>query len=93
MGVRPHLLGAVMTPEQERQRREAALLNIEKSAEVLNKFTQGNVDTIIPTENGNLPPLSKLVADLSGHETEVTDFLQQITNSLNALVPEEDINP
>lgn len=82
-----------MITEQERLRREAALLKIEKSADILNKFTQGDQTTIIPTENGDLPPLSKLVADLSGHETEVTDFLQQITNSLNALVPEEDINP
>lgn len=81
-----------MTPEQEAARRAAALASIEKSAEVLSKFTQGAPSTVIPTENGDLTPLSKLAADMSGHELEVTDFFQSITNRLNSLVP-EDVTP
>lgn len=82
-----------MELEEERTRRIAALASIEKSADALGKFIHNPSETDVITEQGNLPPLSRLVNTMTSHEADMNDFLGQVTNRLNALVPDIEVTP
>lgn len=78
----------MITPEEERVRRELALLKFEAAVSLVHKYVHGGPDEIIETESGPMPTLKGIVKQLAAHEADVSDFLTQVTDTLSELPPE-----
>lgn len=75
----------MITPEEERTRRELALIKFEAAVAIVHKYVHGIADEIIQTESGPMPTLRGLTKQLNAHEADVQDFLSQMAATLDAL--------
>lgn len=76
-----------MTLDEERLRRERALMDFEDLVGLLRKFIHGKSDEIVPTQNGPIKTLAALASFADEHEAEVTVLLTDLTTAMDALAP------
>lgn len=77
----------IMTLEEERQRREAALIKMEGLVALLHTFVHGTEHEVVVTDNGPIKTMAAIANDLRNHETETEQFLTQITTAMDDLAP------
>ena len=76
-----------MTLEEERERREAALIKMENLVSLLHSFVHGTEHDVVMTNNGPIKTMAAIANDLRNHETEVDLFLKEVTSTMDELSP------
>lgn len=76
-----------MTLEEERARREAALLKLEGLVATFNTFVNGSEHDVVLTDNGPIKTMAAIASDMRNHETETEQYLTSITTAMNDLSP------